>query len=83
MIATPASVLATEPVGLPTVCCWSTVSEKLPSKRPPTVVPIGLAVSSGSLGSVVVPAATGASLTGVTVIPSGTTPVLTAVMPPL
>ena len=64
MIATPANVLATEPVGLPTVCCWSAASAKLPSNRAPTVVPTGLAESSASIGSVVVPLAVGASFTG-------------------
>ena len=67
---------------MPTVCCWSAVSEKLPPNRAPTVDVLGVP-SSASGGNDVVPAAIGASLTGLTVTASGTTAMLTAVMPPL
>jgi hypothetical protein len=61
-MATPASVLADDPPG--TV---SRVSLKVEVNRLVTVEPGGLVVSSLTAGSIAVPLATGASLTGSTV----------------
>ena len=79
-IATPASVLAVEP--LVTV---SVTSLKLPVNRVVTVEPAGEAVSSFTAVSVELPLATGASFTATMVVPSVTALLLSLylVVPPL
>ena len=67
--AMPARVLATEPVGLPPVCCWSSASEKLAVNKEETVSPAALGVSSRIVAAVWVASITvGASLTAAMLI---------------